>query len=149
MSTPNIARILLVVWAAGIGSSAFAQGPLVRLPGMDEPGQSLSSAGLQFIPLGACQILAQYRRQEPLVRKKQNPDELHVFAIGESCPKTLETSQGGARVLTLTSYLVSKYAFIGFRANGASVKIVRNFSAKRRSSGFKGFRYIFYPVPKS
>ena len=147
MSTPNIARILLVVWAAGLGSSAYAQGPLVRLPGMDEPGQSLSSAGLQFIPLGACQILAQSRRQEPLVRKKS--DELHVFAIGESCPKMLETSQGPARVLTFTSYLVSKYAFIGFRKNGASVKIVRNFSAKRRSAGFKGFRYIFYPVQRS
>jgi hypothetical protein len=114
---------------------------------MDEPGQSLSSAGLQFIPFGACQILAQAGRHEPLVRKK--PDELHVFAIGESCPKMLETSQGPARVLTFTDYLVSNYAFIGVRQNGAAVKIVRNFSAKRRSAGFRGFRYIFYPVPTS
>jgi hypothetical protein len=144
MSTSNIARILLVIWAAGICSSALAQRQLVRSPSMDEPGQSLSSAGLQFIPVGACQILAQAGRQEPLVRQKS--DEFHVFAIGESCPKTLQTSQGPARVLTFTDYLVSKYAFIGFRANGASVKIVRNFSAKRRSAGFKGFRYIFYPV---
>ena len=147
MSTSNVVRILLVICAAGICSSAFAQGPLVRPPSMDEPGQSLSSAGLQFIPVGVCQVLAQAGRQEPLVRKKL--DELHVFAVGESCPKTLETSQGPARVLSFTRYLVSNYAFIGFRQNGAAVKIVRNFSAKRRSAGFRGFRYIFYPVPRS
>jgi hypothetical protein len=116
---------------------------------MDEPGQSLSSAGLQFIPFGACQILAQVGRQKPLVREKKNPDELHVFGLGESCPKMLETPQGPARVITLTNYLVSNYALIGFRHNGSSVKIVRNFSAKRRSAGIRGFRYIFYPVPKS
>jgi hypothetical protein len=148
MSTSNIARILVVICAAGICSSALAQGQLVRRPGLDEPGQSLSSAGLQFIAVGACEVVAQAGRQEPLVRKK-NPDERHVFAIGESCPKTLATSQGPARVVTLSDYLVSNYAFIGFRKNGTSVKIVRNYSAKRGASGIKGFRYIFYPVRRS
>jgi hypothetical protein len=147
MSTLKIARTLLVICAAGVCSSAFAQGQLVRPPSMQEPGQSLTSVGLQFNRVGECQILAQAGRQEPLVRKK--PEELHVFAMGESCPRTLETSQGPARVLTFTSYIVSNYAFIGFRQNGAAVKILRNFSAKPRSAGFKGFRYIFYPLQKS
>lgn len=111
----------------------------------------LSAVGLMFIPLAnnpTCELLASQNDQEPLIRPK--PSELNVFGFGTDCPKEVKTTKGTARVVTFKEYRVFDYAFVGFRPNGTAMKVVRNFSAKRRGfTGFIGFRYVFYASPNS
>jgi hypothetical protein len=109
----------------------------------------LGALGLMLIPVstsGSCELLASENDQKPLVRPK--PGELNVFGFGMGCPKEIKTANGTARVVTFERYQVFDYAFVGYRPNGAAMKVVRNFSVKRRGfTGYRGFRYVFYPSP--
>ena len=111
----------------------------------------LSALGLKTIPVAtnsSCELLAPLHEEKPLVRPK--PKELNVFGFGTDCPREIETAEGTALVVTFKEYRIFGYAFVAFRPNGAAMKVVRNFSAKRRGfSGFRGFRYVFYASPSA